>query len=320
MNRNERTARECATWLTHTVFVVLILGAGASAECGIATFAATDWCRKAEEEGWNWKQFKLTREDISSPLFFSNDGTYKHKVRRDAIPLTRKIEIWNAYWDFRFAKVQGIEPGEPYELLAAILEFLQSIGKEVCVMTTNVDGFCPATLPDGIPIKEVHGCLRLGRFQRELSGELIPWPHVITFSENIGNMGELGRWAELKSGAYAYDTLSNKAVADAKNTVVIEVGVSNTVNTSVNEIERFTDDGAKLIRITKGRNSGSGAESKQKSNMSLFKDGASSAYRHLLNALKNPDDAPKRKAEPISKSSKRPKRGSSKNFVKLCDA
>jgi len=316
--RTQRLAKECGSWLTQSLYIILILGAGASAECGIATFAATDWCKTADEEGWNWKEYKLTRKDISTPDFFSDEGCYIRKVRRDAIPMARKIEIWNAYWDFRFAKVQGVKPGKPYELLAALLEFLQAIEKKVCVMTTNVDGFCPATLPDGIPIKEVHGCLRLGRFERELNGERMHWPHVITFTERISDMWQLGSWAELKSSADAYDTLSEEALAHAKNAVVIEIGVSNSVNTAHDEIEQFMKGGAKLIRITKGRG-GSGVE-KPACNIRKFGEGASIAYEYLLHALKKPDPAPKRKANPIAKSAKRPKRDSSKKFVKLRDA
>lgn len=144
----EQSLEQSAAWLKDARHVVVLTGAGISAESGIPTF------RDAMEGYWS----KYDPEELATPEAFE-----------------RNPELVSRWYDERRQKVLGCEPNAGHRALAELESYLTARGAEFVILTQNVDGLHVRAGSQNVV--EVHGSLLRWRSTRSgMESTELPMP------------------------------------------------------------------------------------------------------------------------------------------------
>uniref|UniRef100_A0A7S3IAN1 Deacetylase sirtuin-type domain-containing protein n=1 Tax=Fabrea salina TaxID=342563 RepID=A0A7S3IAN1_9CILI len=175
--------------------LVFLLGAGVSAESGVFTYKDDDetW----EIEGQSYKQQEVHTVDVMQSY---------------------PLEFWQNM-HFNRMRISSTSPNQSHLSIAEFYHFLNSKGRQVSVITQNIDGFDREVLGPDARLYELHGNLHLQRCMFECSLEAIPGPPVSEFLEIIPccpNCGGLMRPNVLLFGeSYSEELYSSGTAAEA---------------------------------------------------------------------------------------------------------
>lgn len=221
MDQHEPIQR-IASWLNNARSVVVLTGAGISAESGLATF-------RDPEEGL-WAKY--------DPMELATI----HAFNRDPELVTR-------WYHWRFTKARDVEPNLGHHALAQLEQRLSALDRSMTIVTQNVDGLHQRA--GSKRVIEIHGtilrwrCTKTGAEQPldDLSFDVFPIP-----SEHGGLMRPCVVWFG--------EMLPEQALAETFDALehcdlFLSVGTSATVHPAASFIEVARAVGAKTVEINR---------------------------------------------------------------------
>jgi NAD-dependent deacetylase len=202
--------------------IVILTGAGVSAESGLATF------RDPEEGYW----FKYDPLELASVHAFNRDP-----------------ELVTRWYHWRFTKAREVEPNPGHYAIGALQRHTSSNGQQFTLITQNVDGLHQRGGASGVV--ELHGTIHTWRCTitgketplSELSFERFPIP-----SDAGGLMRPCIVWF---GEALPEDALLRSFEAMADCDLFISIGTSGTVEPAASFILSAKENGAKTIEINR---------------------------------------------------------------------
>lgn len=221
MDQHEPIQR-IASWLHDARSVVVLTGAGISAESGLATF------RDPEEGLWA----KYDPMELATIAAFNRDP-----------------ELVTRWYHWRFTKARDVEPNPGHHALACLEQRLATRDRSMTVVTQNVDGLHQRA--GSKRVVEIHGtilrwrCTKTGAEKPldDLSFEVFPIP-----SEHGGLMRPCVVWfGEMlpeRSLAETFDALE-------RCDLFLSVGTSATVQPAASFIEVARAAGARTVEINR---------------------------------------------------------------------
>ena len=204
---------QARAWLEAASSVVVLTGAGISAESGVPTFRG---------QGGLWKQFRA--EDLATPEAFARDPRL----------------VWEWY-DSRRAALAQVAPNAGHRALAE----LEARKPRFTLVTQNVDGLHDRA--GSRNVLKLHGdiwtlrCLRCGRERRD---ERTPLPELPPSCECGGMLRPGVVWFGEPLPVEAWER-AQKATREAE--VLLVVGTSATVYPAAGLIPLATSAGARVI-------------------------------------------------------------------------
>lgn len=202
--------------------IVILTGAGVSAESGLATF------RDPEEGHWS----KYDPMELATVHAFNRDP-----------------ELVTRWYHWRFTRARDVEPNPGHYALGALQKWKRRQGQSLTVITQNVDGLHQR---GGVSdVVEIHGtihtwrCTKTGREKQltELSFDEFPIP-----SDTGGLMRPCIVWF---GETLPEDALQRSFEAMADCDLFISIGTSGTVEPAASFIIAARENGAKTIEINR---------------------------------------------------------------------
>ncbi len=202
--------------------IVILTGAGVSAESGLATF------RDPEEGHWS----KYDPMELATVHAFNKDP-----------------ELVTRWYHWRFTRARDVEPNPGHDAIGALQKHMSERGTDLTVITQNVDGLHQRG--GATDVVELHGtihtwrCTKTGK-QRpltELSFDQFPIP-----SDDGGLMRPCIVWF---GETLPEDALQRSFVAMAECDLFISIGTSGNVEPAASFILAAKENGAKTIEINR---------------------------------------------------------------------
>lgn len=202
--------------------IVILTGAGVSAESGLATF------RDPEEGHWS----KYDPMELATVHAFNKDP-----------------ELVTRWYHWRFTRARDVEPNPGHHAIGALQKHKSQRGTDLTVITQNVDGLHQRG--GATDVVELHGtihtwrCTKTGK-QRpltELSFDTFPIP-----SDGGGLMRPCIVWF---GEALPEDALQRSFEAMAECDLFISIGTSGTVEPAASFILAAKENGARTIEINR---------------------------------------------------------------------
>lgn len=221
MDQHEPIQR-ITSWLNDARSVVVLTGAGISAESGLATF------RDPEEGLWA----KYDPMELATIDAFNRDP-----------------ELVTRWYHWRFTKAREVEPNPGHHALARLEQRLLERDRSVTIVTQNVDGLHQRA--GSKRVVEIHGtilrwrCTKTGaeKSLEDLSFEVLPIP-----SDHGGLMRPCVVWfGEMLPEHALADTFSALEHCD----LFLSIGTSATVQPAASFIEVARAAGAKTVEINR---------------------------------------------------------------------
>ena len=214
--------QEAAAMIRDAHFIVVLTGAGVSAESGLATF------RDPEEGHWA----KYDPMELATLDAFNKDP-----------------ELVTRWYHWRFTRARDVQPNPGHYALGALKQHKAKQGESLTLITQNVDGLHQRG--GAADVVELHGtihtwrCTETGK-QRplaDLSFEQFPIP-----SEHGGLMRPCIVWF---GEMLPEDALSRSFEAMAECDLFLSIGTSGTVEPAASFILGAQSNGAKTIEINR---------------------------------------------------------------------
>lgn len=211
-----------ASWLSEPRSVVVLTGAGVSAESGLATF------RDLEEGLWaKYDPMQLATIDA----------------------FNRDPELVTRWYHWRFTKARDVRPNPGHHALADLESFLTGRDQSLAIVTQNIDGLHQRA--GSQRVIEIHGTIHRWRCTKtgaemplaDLSFDTFPVP-----SANGGLMRPCVVWFG--------EMLPERALADTFHALehcdlFLSIGTSATVQPAASFIEVARAAGAKTVEINR---------------------------------------------------------------------
>jgi NAD-dependent deacetylase len=143
---------EAAVQIAECNKVLILIGAGLSAESGIPTF-------KDNEETWEVDGQNMTHVEMC----------------RLEVLQSYPLEFWQKH-QMMHIRMRNSSPNEGHYAVAELADFLRRVGKGVAVVTQNIDSLDRLVLGPEADLYEVHGSLSYMRCMFSCSDELFPAP------------------------------------------------------------------------------------------------------------------------------------------------
>ena len=218
-----------ARWLNEARSVVVLTGAGVSAESGLATF------RDPEEGLWA----KYDPMELATIDAFNRDP-----------------ELVTRWYHWRFTKARDVEPNPGHYALAQIEERLAAAHRDCTIVTQNVDGLHQRAGSERVI--EIHGTIlrwRCTRTGQETQLEDLSFDTFPVQSEHAGLMRPCVVWFG--------EMLPERAMADTSRALescdlFLSIGTSATVWPAANFIDVAKRAGARTIEINRDPTPNSG--------------------------------------------------------------
>jgi NAD-dependent deacetylase len=211
-----------ASWLSEARSVVVLTGAGVSAESGLSTF------RDPEEGLWA----KYNPMELATIDAFNRDP-----------------ELVTRWYHWRFTKARHVQPNPGHHALAELDKYLGGKGRSLHVVTQNIDGLHQRA--GSQRVIEIHGSIHRWRCTKtelekplaELSFEAFPIP-----SDHGGLMRPCVVWFG--------EMLPEQALADTfraleRCDLFLSIGTSATVQPAASFIELARAAGARTVEINR---------------------------------------------------------------------
>ena len=214
--------RRAAEWISQAKSVVVLTGAGVSAESGLTTF-------RAPEEGM-WSKY--------DPMELATIDAFN-----------RDPELVTRWYHWRFTKALDVEPNPGHAALANLQRWLDGAHKRFTLITQNVDGLHQRAGSTGVI--EIHGSIL--RWRCTETGEEMPLTDVSfeTFpvpSEAGGLMRPCVVWF---GEMLPPEAIEGATAALSSCDVFLSIGTSATVYPAAGFIEIARTAGAKTIEVNR---------------------------------------------------------------------
>ncbi len=248
---NEKAINSIAEHLNKARAVVVLTGAGVSAESGVPTFRGAGGFWKDEEEVMR----------LATLQGFLNDPK----------------AVWEWY-DMRRCMAKSVEPNSGHFALAELEELISKAGKRFALITQNIDGLHERAGSKNII--ELHGNLWYARCLKECCSDLFPLldaplpnyppacpkcggilrPHVVWFGELLNplvleNATRIAMTADIMlvvgTSAQIYPAAGLPCTARQSGATIVEINIESTELTPIVQYSILGKSGEVLPRIVK---------------------------------------------------------------------
>ncbi|CAG9320416.1 unnamed protein product [Blepharisma stoltei] len=141
--------------------VVILTGAGVSAESGVFTY-------KDSDETWEIDGKSYTHQEIANIDILQ----------------TYPLEFWQNF-HYNRMRISHCSPNQTHYAIADFYNFMRYSGRKVTIITQNIDGFDREILGPEADLCEIHGNLHYMRCMFECCTEIFPGPPVDEMVETI---------------------------------------------------------------------------------------------------------------------------------------
>jgi NAD-dependent deacetylase len=222
MTTSEQAIREIATWIRDARSVVVLTGAGVSAESGLSTF-------RDPEEGL-WSKY--------DPMELATIDAFN-----------RNPELVTRWYHWRFTRAIDVEPNPGHHALARIEQLKSNQGTGFTLITQNIDGLHQRGGSSNIV--EIHGTILTWRCT--ITGEERPLSEIGFDSFPIpSDAGGLMRPCVVWFGEQLPESAiraSFEALSECD--LFMSIGTSATVQPAASFIEVARENGAKTVEINR---------------------------------------------------------------------
>ncbi|MBO6513279.1 MAG: NAD-dependent deacylase [Phycisphaerales bacterium] len=222
MSIQPEQTQQAAQIIDKSQSIVILTGAGVSAESGLATF------RDPEEGHWS----KYDPMELATIHAFNKDP-----------------ELVTRWYHWRFTRARDVDPNPGHHAIAALQKHKSDINQSLTLITQNVDGLHQRA--GATDVVEIHGTIHTWRCTitnketplRNLSFEHFPIP-----SEAGGLMRPCIVWF---GETLPQEALERSFKAMAECDLFISIGTSGTVEPAASFILAAKENGAKTIEINR---------------------------------------------------------------------